>query len=242
MWVSSGGPVNTCSQLDWPRALAAHLWYLTHPLASVADVLHQFELGWRGSGPHGPYCAAPTPEHSAAARDLRYQLLRLYCDRASGLEQLLDPTSHTADPLDWRVSWLLARVLQALGYQHLSDSARERLHRDTASQAERAGLWPWAVFVLQHLAHHRAPAIRAVLERNIADCDEETEQFLTGELGVPLEWLAAARATLALARGNHRSRVENLMLAQQWAEAHAVMMKDIAPDCIIDHDFSYLQR
>ena len=97
--------MSTCSDLDWPRALASHLWYLTHPLSSVGDALHEFELAWRGTGPHGLYCSASANlgaqgviGQPALATDLQYQVLRLYCDRSTGaIEQLVDPSSHTGD-------------------------------------------------------------------------------------------------------------------------------------------------
>ena len=252
VWGSSSGPVNTCSQLDWPRSLAAQLWYLTHPLASIPDALHQFELSWRGTGPHGPYCSGPAPDYSGvrvlgsqpATLDLRYLLLRLYCDRSTGLEELCDPASHTQDRLDCRLGWFVLRVLEVLGYKHLSSSARERIHRDMASQAERAGLWVWAVFVLQHIEteDRRVEAVKAVIDRNIQHCDEQAEHSLLSDLGVPLEWIAAARATLAKSRHNHHDHVENLILAKRWSEAHDVLVKEIAPDCIISQDYQYITR
>ena len=107
--------MNTCSELDWPRALASHLWYITHPLSSVWDALHDFELAWRGTGPHAPYCSAPAPAYleeqvvigqPALATDLKYQLLRLYCDKSTAIEQLVDPSSPTWDRLDSRLGWL----------------------------------------------------------------------------------------------------------------------------------------
>ena len=245
--------MNTCSALDWPRALACHLWYLTHPLSSVGDALHQFELAWRGTGPHGPYCSAPAPAYlgeqgvigqPALATDLRYQLLRLYCDRSTAIEQLVDPASHTGDRLDSRLGWLVARVLEVLGYRHMADNARDRMHRDTASQAERVGLWHWAVFILQHIEDddRRRDAVEAVLDRNIASCDEEKENFLVGELGIPVQWVARARATLARAEGRPRDRVESLLVAERWGEAHQVLVKEIAPDCIIGQEYQYLNR
>ena len=131
-----------------------------------------------------------------------------------------------------------------LGYRHISDSARERLHRDMASQAERAGLWVWAVFVLQHLASpdKRKEAVQALIDRNIRDCDEDTERFLVTRLGIPVEWIAASRATLAKSRGDHRAAVESLMTARRWTEAHDVLVKKIAPDCIISQDYQYIDR
>jgi nuclear pore complex protein Nup98-Nup96 len=250
VWSSTRGPVNTCSSLDWVRALACHLWYLTHPLASTADALHQFEIAWRGVGADGPYCTAPAPSYlgqgvlgqAPLATDIRYQLLRLYCDRSTSMENMLDPSSHTGDKLDSRMGWLVGRVVGVLGYRHITDQARDRLHRDTASQAERVGFWHWAVFVLQHIedGSRRKEAIEAVLDRNIASCDEEKERFLVDDLGIPVKWVARARATLARAQGRPRDRVDNLLVAERWVEAHEVLVKDIAPDCIIGQEYRYL--
>jgi len=53
VWVSTNGPVNTCQSLYWKRAFAAHLWYLTHPFASVSDALYDFEAAFLGSSSHG---------------------------------------------------------------------------------------------------------------------------------------------------------------------------------------------
>ena len=102
------------------RGLAAHLWYLTHPLSSIPDALHEFELAWRGTGPSGPYATPPGPEWAGpgelgvapASEDIRYLLLRLYCDRSTGLEALCDPSSHTEDALDLRMGWFVFRVLE----------------------------------------------------------------------------------------------------------------------------------
>ena len=180
----------------------------------------------------------------ALAIDLRYQLLRLYCDRSTAIEKLVDPSSHTGDRLDSRLGWQVARVVEVLGYRHMTDHAMDRMHRDTASQAERVGLWHWAVFVLQHIedAGRRREAVEAVLDRNIASCDEEKENFLVSDLGIPVHWVARARATLARAEGRPRDRVESLLVAERWVEAHQVLVKDIAPECIIGQEYQYLNR
>ena len=46
-WRSSDGAsrnVNVCADLDWKRALAAHLWFLASPVASVADAFVAYEV------------------------------------------------------------------------------------------------------------------------------------------------------------------------------------------------------
>ena len=49
-----------------------------------------------------------------------------------------------------------------------------------------------------------------MLDRNIADCDEEKEKFLVNDLGTPVQWLARARA-----EGRPRDRVENPLVAER---------------------------
>ena len=76
-----------------------------------------------------------------------------------------------------------------MGYRHMADHAKDRMHRDTASQAGRVGLWQWAVFIFQHIddVGRRREAVEAVLDRNIAECDEK-EKFLVDDLGIPMLW------------------------------------------------------
>jgi len=245
VWEGTKGRVNSCKGLEWKRALASHLWYLTHPLSSVGDALHQFRLAWEGSA---EYCQPPRPDYPGAeqghALDLCYLLIKLYTDRSTTLEDLLNPASHAPDQLDYRLSWFVHRVLTTLGYRHLPTHALERLHRDAASQAERLGLWHWAVFVLCHLEDpaRRREAVESLLERNVASLDAEREDFLVQELGLPLQWIARARATLARAEGRHKDRAECLLLAERWQEAHEVIVKEIAPEAVIGQEYDYLHR
>ena len=71
-------------------------------------------------------------------------------------------------------------------------------------------------------------------------CTDEEKDFLVSRLGVPLEWVAASKATLAKSRQDPRETVENLLLAKKWSEAHDVLVKEIAPDCIISQDYEYI--
>lgn len=66
MWQSSGSTVNVCSELDWKRCLAVHLWFMLPPTASVADALAAYEAAFQvGSGSNLPPSSAgsePTSE------------------------------------------------------------------------------------------------------------------------------------------------------------------------------------
>ena len=48
-------------------------------------------------------------------------------------------------------SWHLQRVLEDLGYTHMSDERHAFLQYSYSSQLEALGLWQWAIFVLMHL-------------------------------------------------------------------------------------------
>lgn len=105
--------VNVCENLDWKRALAVHLWYLSPPTASITDVLDLYVSSF-----NGPitdiYAAAPLPDYKdedydaeissgKQTYDLCYHLLKLYSTGDHPLEELLNPLTHTADPLDYRL-------------------------------------------------------------------------------------------------------------------------------------------
>lgn len=49
VWHSSDSEVNVCSELDWKRCLAVHLWFMLPPTASVADALTRYETAFKVS-------------------------------------------------------------------------------------------------------------------------------------------------------------------------------------------------
>jgi len=247
--------VNTCAELDWERSLAAHLWYLNHPVASISDTLASFEAAWQGPQ---AYSARPEPAYSERTNgnweeegeggtqplDLKYHLIKLYSDRSHRLESVLAPTTHTADQLDYRTSWLVARVAASLGYKMSSPSNSDRLCSDFAGQLEHLGLWDWAVFVLLHI---QAPSVRessvmSVLERHVSLEDEEgREGWLLDNLGVPEVWMAKARAILARTRGKHTILAQQLIKAGDFNEAHKVIIAEIAPSAILSQNYQQLE-
>lgn len=49
MWQLSDSVVNVCSELDWKRCVAVHLWFMLPPTASVADALAKYEAAFQVS-------------------------------------------------------------------------------------------------------------------------------------------------------------------------------------------------
>jgi len=90
------------------------------PVASVSDALEQYKIAFsEGNEESGEgYAKRPDPPyldedsdsfvvtaHRRRLNDLCYHLLELYSSRAHPLEQLLNPATHTDDPLDHRLRY-----------------------------------------------------------------------------------------------------------------------------------------
>lgn len=71
------------------------------------------------------------------------------------LQPLLDPLAVSPHRLDFRLSWHLWSVLEALNYSHLPEAGRGLLHLSFCAVLEGVGLWHLGVFVLLHIHDHR---------------------------------------------------------------------------------------
>lgn len=265
VWQSSENYINVCSKLDWKRCLAVHLWYMLTPTASIASALRMYEEAFQGVSEYQKYACCPLPsyledsgisleqefeeenETRKPLQDVCYHLLKLYSDRHYDLQQLLDPSTITPDPLDYRLSWHLWMILQALNYSHLSLQRQGLLHTSYASQLESVGLWEWSVFVLLHITdvQIREKAVRELLSRHCLLCETEDsqkkEQFLTQQLHIPKEWIHEAKAIHARAESDHHKEALHLMKAGDWNQCHKLVIRHLASDAIINENYSYLK-
>ncbi|XP_052555225.1 nuclear pore complex protein Nup98-Nup96 isoform X2 [Tympanuchus pallidicinctus] len=253
--------INVCSQLDWKRCMAIHLWYLLPPTASISQALAMYEAAFQTTSESEKYACCPLPpylegsgcvieEDDNAGRPLRdvcFHLLKLYSDRHYDLDQLLDPRSITCDPMDYRLSWHLWEVLRALNYSHLCRQGQGVLNASYAAQLESEGLWEWAVFVVLHEpdTHLREKAVRELLGRHCALCDSPEswakETFLTQRLCVPAEWIHEAKAVRARMEGDKHKEALFLFKAGHWNQCHKLVVRHLASDAIINENYKYLK-
>uniref|UniRef100_A0A3Q0SAE5 Nuclear pore complex protein Nup98-Nup96 n=1 Tax=Amphilophus citrinellus TaxID=61819 RepID=A0A3Q0SAE5_AMPCI len=260
VWQSTDSVVNVCSELDWKRCVAVHLWFMLPPTASVADALAKYEAAFQGLCEAGKYACAPLPPYLEAEQpdlededdskrplyDLCFHLLKLYSDRHYSLQQLLEPLTVTWERLDYRLSWHLWGVLQALHYSHLSSSRQGLLHASYAAQLESAGLWHMAVFILLHIPDHtyRERAVREMLALHcpLQETEESVcrERFLTEELLIPEQWIYEAKATRAHRDGDRHQQALHLYRARYWNQCHRLLIQHLASDCIINDNHDYL--
>lgn len=251
--------LNTCTGLDWRRALALHLWYVCPATATLAEALEEYDkaagLGKDATG----YCNPPLPPYLAThalrnnmkvSHDMCYHLLKLFTDPRHPLEALLNPATATPDPLNVAISWLMWQVLESLSYHHLSDYYNASLHLSMAALLEATGHWHWAVFALLHLADHdrRKREVRELLLRHVRVREEEAaeeeysrqETFVLERLRLPRKWIHEAKATRARTLGLVDEEAWYLLKAGDLNAAHTLIVDTIAPNSIINEDHEYL--
>ncbi|KAH8312552.1 hypothetical protein KR044_011366 [Drosophila immigrans] len=249
---SSQGAINLLEDSSWLTVLALQLWYFTAPTSSITDALLAYDKAFQAeecyADPPQPSYKDTTPPTSGQqpVYDLRYHLLQLYSQRAHSLERTLNPITHTTDPMDFRLSWLLLQTLEALGYRHCSPLTTAQLNVDFASQLENEGLWHWAIFVQLHIKerNQRERAVQYTLQRHVTVSADvalnEEEQFIIEQLGVPESWVDYAKALKAGAMRLHHLQAKYLLKAKHWVLAHEIIFQHIAPDAIINNKLEYL--
>ncbi|XP_076242431.1 nuclear pore complex protein Nup98-96 isoform X2 [Calliopsis andreniformis] len=255
---SKHGLINVCEGLDWKRAFAVHLWYFSSPIASIRDTLELYETAFDTNKTDYAYAAQPKPEYRGndceieingekSIYDLCFHLLKLFCVGNHALGELLNPATHTADPLDYRLSWLIQQVLLALGYSHLSEYVATITHVNFATQLETHGLWQWAIFVMLHMkdAGKRKTAVMNLLQRHVEIDDTPDyvgrEKFLREELGIPSIWIHQAKAVKSYVGKRYGKAASYFIQAEQWNIAHEIIIEHLAADAIINENYEYLR-
>ncbi|XP_033244064.1 nuclear pore complex protein Nup98-Nup96-like [Drosophila miranda] len=254
MMQSSQGVINLMADNSWLTVVGMELWYFREPTSSITDALIEYDKAFQSEEcyaepPSPTYKGVPTAEErKKPVYDLRYHLLQLYSKRMHPLEETLNPITHTVDPMDFRLSWLLLQTLWALGYRHCSRLTEAQLTVDFASQLENEGLWQWGIFVLLHIEsrHRRERAVQQMLLRNVSvlaqAAHNDEERFIVEQLGVPKSWVDYAKAVRAGSLGKRHLQAKHLLKAKHWAEAHEIIFEHIAPDALINGQTDYLHR
>uniref|UniRef100_A0A336KXZ5 Nuclear pore complex protein Nup98-Nup96 n=1 Tax=Culicoides sonorensis TaxID=179676 RepID=A0A336KXZ5_CULSO len=249
---SNQGVINIYDDMDWIKALAYHLWYLVSPTSSITDALYAYEDTLESTKiPH----IAPKPVYSEKyqtisdkpLKDLRYHILHLYSRKSHPMDSLLNPATHTFDPMDFRLSWLLLQTFESIGYTHTSETVRSQIHMSFANQLENYGLWQWAIYVLLHIneRNRREAAIKSILVRHIQFEFEpdyiKLENFIVDKLGIPETWIYFAKAVRAGSYGRRDDQAKFLLHAKEWSMAHEIIMSHIAPNAILNDKVPYLK-
>lgn len=243
-------------KLDWKRAFGLRLWYAiqaTDPIeAAVKQFLHDLDadepkkpLPWFVEENAPRAWQDPAPE---TRQDLLWGCLLLYASSkgttdAPPLATIVSPHNATGNPLNARLSFQLYHSL-ALRFPQTDDNTNaDQLTWDFATQLEASGEWLWAIYAVLHLtiANQRRLAIESLLSHH-ADCINDPElEILTTEFKIPATWIWASKALLARSTNDHFHEVQYLIRADKWNEAHDVMCATVAPQAVIERDYTTLQ-
>jgi Nuclear protein 96 len=287
---------------SWLRAFGMHFWYWTSPAAeaklaqqqhpfnsSLATVLRHYDNTHQSDDAPVSYPVPPFQERERQRiqySDIRYSLMRLYCDRRSN-HLVLAPETSSSNLLDYQLLWFVMDLLQ---HTDALDNARTvDITMNFAAQLENMGLWHWAIYVVLSSRQYgdRVPLVncdgvaREILFRNIPVCfDSQTassssgikqhmfsvsfspdtadekhessqsvselmrftdvEQFLVDDVGVPRIWVHEAKAARARYECLPHIEVPQLIAAEQWEEAHDVLVSKLAGKWILQQKHAKL--
>ncbi len=146
----------------------------------------------------------------------------------------------------------MLQQLETLGYRHCSELCKSKIYTSLAEQLENYGMWEWSIYILLHIPNQlqRELAVQQLLYRYIRVDGEqhsnamdyiEKEQFIIDQLRVPEKWIFWAKAVRAGSFHNYNVQAKYLLKARQWTQAHDIILQHIAPDAIINENFTYLK-
>ncbi|XP_026971400.1 nuclear pore complex protein Nup98-Nup96 isoform X9 [Sagmatias obliquidens] len=166
--------INVCSQLDWKRSLAIHLWYLLPPTASISKALSMYEEAFQNTSEGDRYACCPLPSYledsgfvveeeqdsQRPLQDVCFHLLKLYSDsmREKAVRELLTQHCQLLEtPESWaKEIFLTEKLCVPAEWIHEAKAVRAHMESDRHLEALylfKAGHWNRChKLVIQHLA------------------------------------------------------------------------------------------
>ncbi|KAH6894313.1 nuclear protein 96-domain-containing protein [Thelonectria olida] len=243
--------------LDWKQSFGLRLWYAIAQSDDLAAAVKKFKddvdqereylpLPWYIDQGIKPLW---DDADSDRRQDLLWGLLQLYALDDADLEAILRPENSQLSPLDMRLSWQLGLALESTGKVSYDRGSSEKADAATiayASQLTSAGEWLEAVFVLLHLTDGTARqiAIQDHLCRHAGLIGNETSTafgVLTEKFRIPSSWIWEALALyMRSVKKDAYAEVQCLLRAGSHVEAHRILVKEVAPQAVVERDFASL--
>lgn len=243
--------------LDWKQAFGLRLWYSVSQQDDLDVAVRNFQQDIdqdREEVPQPWYLEQGIKPlwfdyESHHRQDLLWGLLQLYADPEADLEAVLRPENSQLSPLDMRLCWQLGVALVATGKVSFGGHAQDKADAATVSYAAQltsAGEWLEAIFVLLHLSDEQARqrAIQEHLCRHAGLIGSESDPnfaLLTDKFCLPATWVWEALALyMRSVQGDAAAEVQCLLKAGSYVEAHRVLVRQVAPQAIIERGYADL--
>ncbi|CAG8448364.1 4977_t:CDS:10 [Diversispora eburnea] len=235
--ILAGNVVPSNRGIDWKRALCMHLWYGHYLGESFKDSFDDYELARKSSKTSKPIpwykedfepkpqVTWPDSEHEDEICDVHYHMLKIYVDKTHSLDDAILPRSITLSPLDYRVTWMLHFMLsRTLSIRHFVNKkpSADRITLDLMNQLEMLELWQWAILVEEQL--------RII------------EKFAVDQLKIPQKWISKAKALFSKYKEESVDEAKHLLDAEEFADAHKIVITKIAPEKILHKKHKELQE
>ncbi|GAB0131744.1 hypothetical protein EsDP_00000203 [Epichloe bromicola] len=243
--------------LDWRQSFGLRLWYAIsqHDSAALAVLKFMDDVNQDKEDLPRPWYLEQGLKpiwddvKEGTRQDLLWGLLQLYADEKTDLEAILRPENSQLSPLDMRLSWQLGQALTSTGQVSFGQHGDEKADATTiayAAQLTASGEWLEAIFVLLHLRHSsaRMKAVREHLCRHAGMIGPDTGStfaVLTEKFQIPPAWLWEALALyMRSVKQDASAEVHCLLRAGEFVEAHRVLVQQVAPQAVIERDYSTL--
>lgn len=244
------GDTNICTDLEWLRAFALHVWYVALYSDPLGTAVELYEKAFKELG----YAAIPFPSYYKGdldnpPYDIMYHLILLFTKKNVILNAILNPATYTNNTNDYRLSWFLLQVFTALKVGTISEHASNYICINFASQLEQLGLWKYAVFVLLFIKNHsvKRDLIERLLHRNLPKNlldleNKELQHYLVHQLKLPSTWIHSVLADKCRFNGDHCGEFHNLIYAERFHEAQTVGVDHIIPKLIINKGYTIAEQ
>lgn len=239
------GATNICNDLEWLRAFAVHVWYVSSHLDPLGNAVESFEKAFK------ELCYATTPVPSyykgnldKPPYDILYQIILLFTKKNVTLNSVLNPATYTNNMTDYRLSWFLLQVFTALKVGVISEHARNYICISFANQLEQMDMWPYAIFVLLFITSNsiKKELIQNILLRNIPDDFLEPESkdlrnYLVQSLRLPSDWIHNALADKCRFNEDYPGQFQHLIYCERFHEAQDILVETLIPTIIINKNY-----
>ncbi|KAJ8954478.1 hypothetical protein NQ314_007084 [Rhamnusium bicolor] len=240
--------VNIFENVDWKRAFGMHLWYICPAGAPIENAIELYNNAFEEKG----YAELPTPPYRKSyveygSFDVLYHILMLYKTRVHRLSSVLNPATHTDDPLDYRLSWLLLQLFLSLDVGLIDTSEKNKLCTSFSNQLESLGKWEWAVFVLLYLEDNvlKKNLVMGILDRNLSpEVDKKTvnsQSFLVNKMQVPPEWIHMVKGEKTLLLERYFQAFNHFAYAQDFCKANYVLIEHLLPSLFINEQYDIIK-
>ncbi|KAL1502583.1 hypothetical protein ABEB36_007706 [Hypothenemus hampei] len=253
----SGIPIkedlNVFEEVDWKRAFGMHLWFISPNDAPIETAIDLYCKAFKefsyAEKPHPPYLKNVGDE---GPFDILFHILMLYKSRIHRLSSTLNPATHTNDPLDYRLSWLLLQLFLSLDVGLIENYEITKFCTSFSTQLEHLGHWEWAIFVLLYLEDNftKTNLIMGILDRNLSidelEVSEENSQeivnILVNKMQIPGEWIHLVKGHKSVASERYFEAYNHFALAEEFARANEIYVDKLLPSLFINEQYDNIRN